>query len=373
VSPQVPTGWRIVRRYKHDKTSFTQGLAWREAPAQGTGTPPQEQGQQNILYESRGMWDRSGVRKMTLSPPLTAGGGSAERGDYAILKDVPIEGHGDMFGEGLTLWPGSAPAAPANDSAGDSSSGSSAEAGVLVQLTWMNRRAFLYDPGDLRALGSFEYATTVTRERNNEGWGITHDGTHLIVSDGTNNVIFWRLRWDPANPRASGYEEVRRIAVRDASRNVGVTSSVVPPKGVGQDIPLLNELEYAHGWLLSNIWFDNRIAIIDPGSGAAVAYLDLTPLREEQRNSDADVLNGIAYTMTLGPTSPAVDGVGAAPWGGRLWVTGKQWETLYELVLTELQTPNLALLRRERQLSRKGRGGKAAGGDTRQGSKSGAT
>lgn len=360
-SSLVPTTWRVVRRYRHDTHSFTQGLQWVEAP------PSAGVVARNVLFESRGMWAASGVRKMTLAaapgeevapPPAGTGSlGAGARGDFAILADVPLDSSGEYFGEGLCYWPtGSVGSADASSSAGgaaaagsggsgdnaaSSSSWLEAAGGVLVQLTWTNRKAFLYSPTDLGRKGYFNYATTVSRERNNEGWGLTHDGgRHLIVSDGTASLLFWRFPYSQQSGLAEPpYELARKVTVRDVSTRSGITGTGGTPVPPGAEVPRLNELEYAHGWVLANIWFDNRIAIIDPATGYAVTYLDLTPLRGEQTNGDADVLNGIAYTMTLGPRSAALDGTATQPWGGRLWITGKQWEILYEIELGGLQTP----------------------------------
>jgi hypothetical protein len=108
--------------------------------------------------------------------------------------------------------------------------------------------------------------------------------------------------------------------------------------GFGRSSPVsdLNELEYAHGWVLANIWYDPRVAIIDPGTGSVVWYLDFAPLlAENQADPGADCLNGLAYTMRLGlgGNTPGGDGVATEAWGGRLWVTGKRWGRIYEVEL----------------------------------------
>lgn len=364
-SAQVPTTWRIVRRYKHDTRAFTQGLQWVEAPAAAGSVA------RNVLFESRGMWAASGVRKMTLTAAPgeeqmpSAAGATGAKGDFSILADVPIDSSGEYFGEGLCYWPTSANAsgaAGAESGSGNAASTSSwleSAGGVLVQLTWTNRKAFLYSPVDLGRRGSFNYATTISRERNNEGWGLTHDGgSHLVVSDGTANLLFWRFPYSLEQGLSEpAYELARQVTVRDASTRSGITGAGGTPVPPGTEVPRLNELEYVHGWVLANIWFDNRVAIIDPATGYAVTYLDLTPLRAEQRNPEADVLNGIAYTVTLGPRSATLDGAATQLWGGRLWVTGKQWETLYEIELGGLQTPAQLELPPARMLkSQKGKG-----------------
>ena len=330
----VPTTWRVVRRYPHDTASYTQGLAWHEAPACGGGggsfvasatvSPPC-----NILFESRGMWGRSGVRAMALAP----GASPDKDGSTTTLADA-AEPPGGTFGEGLCLWPAAAVAGSGGDGASPPSVASGA---VLVQLTWQDKRAFLFDPASLVALGSFDVATT-----NGEGWGLTHDGVQLIATDGSDAVLFWNFSWSAAAPAGGSVALHRIIRVTDASQIAGVISAP-PPVPPGAPIPRLNELEYVHGWLLANIYTSNTVAIIDPLSGAAVAYFDFSALKAEQ-GPRADVLNGLAYTMTLGPTSPAVDGAAGEPWGGRLWVTGKDFQWLYEIELGGLQTPRLGSL-----------------------------
>ena len=280
------------------------------------------------------MWARSGVRSMTLSPPAAPDG----RGAYTVTHDVPLSDD-KFFGEGLCLW-------PAGAVTGRGGSGAGSPPGVLVQLTWQHQRAFLYAPEDLAQQGSFAYTTT----GSNEGWGVTHDGRQLLVSDGSATLLSWNLSWSAAAPGAAAVTEARRVTVVDASATSGIIGGAPPPVPAGAPVRSLNELEYVPGWLLANIWQDSRVAVIDPASGQAVTYLDFRPLLAEQQPG-ADVLNGIAYSMTLGPTSPDRDGAAAEPWGGRLWITGKLWQTLYEIELGGLQTPIISSggARRQRQ------------------------
>ena len=133
---------------------------------------------------------------------------------------------------------------------------------------------------------------------------------------------------------------MRATPVVDAAAAARITSAPAPVPA-GAPITRLNELEFVHGWVFANVYTTNTVAIIDPASGAAVSYLDFAALKAEQTGA-AEVLNGLAYSVTRGPTSPAVDGVADAPWGGRLWVTGKDWQTLYEVELTGFQVPDLA-------------------------------
>jgi glutaminyl-peptide cyclotransferase len=149
----------------------------------------------------------------------------------------------------------------------------------IYQLTWQSQLGFVYD----RA--SFELQRTFFLP--GEGWGLTHDGTLLIVSDGTATLRFL----DPDT-----LKEVKRIAVTE--------------DGVPRD--KLNELEFIDGEIWANVWYTDQIVRIDPATGAVTSKLDLTGL-QEQRGAD-DVLNGIAWDQQA----------------QRLFVTGKLWPALYE-------------------------------------------
>ena len=146
---------------------------------------------------------------------------------------------------------------------------------------------FVYDKDTFEPIGSFEYPT--------EGWGLTHDGRRLIMSDGTSTVRFL----DPET-----YEEIGRIEVLDG----GPLHRVVK----------LNELEYVKGEVFANVWLTNRIARIDPATGGVTGWVDLAGLlSKEDLTQPVDVLNGIAYDDE----------------GDRLFVTGKLWPRLFEIEL----------------------------------------
>jgi glutamine cyclotransferase len=165
-----------------------------------------------------------------------------------------------LFGEGLTVF-------------GDR----------LIQLTWQSGVGLVYDKRSFRLLEEFRY--------HGEGWGLTHDGKLLIMSDGTATLRF-------LHPET--YGEVGRITVFDGNG---------PLAG-------LNELEYVRGEVYANVWPTSRIARIDPATGRIRAWIDLEIVsrRNVRFNRDA-VLNGIAYD----------------PRGDRLFVTGKLWSNLYEI------------------------------------------
>jgi len=157
--------------------------------------------------------------------------------------------------------------------------------GKIYQLTWQHQVGFIYDAWTFQKLGEFHY--------QGEGWGLANDGQSLILSDGSNRIRFL----DPAN-----FEVRKTIAVVDGRSPVNE----------------LNELEYVQGEIYANIWHADRIARIDPRTGAVVGWIDLTGLLAGGEVSDEEaVLNGIAYDET----------------NGRLFVTGKLWPKLFEIRL----------------------------------------
>lgn len=184
-----------------------------------------------------------------------------EDGSVLMQRDLPD----DLFGEGLAL-------------VGD----------TLVQLTWRAGDAYVWP------LNSFDRA--VTRfSYSGEGWGLCFDGNRLIMSDGSDRLTFR----DPATFEAIG--------------GVDVTFD-------NQPLAQLNELECVNGRVWANVWFEDRIVEIDPGSGKVVSYADLGQLLTEEERSVLgrdDVLNGIAYRSDT----------------GRWLVTGKRWPKVFEINL----------------------------------------
>ncbi len=155
----------------------------------------------------------------------------------------------------------------------------------LFQLTWKNGVAFVYDRRTFAPRGEFRYP--------GEGWGLTTDGTRRVMSDGTATLRFL----DPDT--------------FDTLRTVTVTEN-------GSPVRYLNELEWIKGEVWANVWTRDRIARIDPQSGAVVGWIDLTGLLPASwRTGAEDVLNGIAYDAA----------------GDRLFVTGKKWARLYQVSL----------------------------------------
>ncbi|MEW6749968.1 MAG: glutaminyl-peptide cyclotransferase [Candidatus Latescibacterota bacterium] len=229
--PPPVYGYRVVRTYPHDPRAFTQGLVYAEG----------------YLYEGTGLYGYSSLRRVDL-----------ESG--AVLEQRLLDP--ELFGEGLTLF-------------GDR----------LIQLTWRSGLGLVYDRRTLAPVDRFEYPT--------EGWGLTHDGQRLVMSDGTARLYF-------LDPRT--YAETGQLAVHDQ----------------GVPVTQLNELEWVEGEIYANIWQTDRIARISPGSGAVAGWIDLGGLlRPEDRRQPVDVLNGIAYD----------------PLTRRLFVTGKLWPLLFQIEL----------------------------------------
>lgn len=156
----------------------------------------------------------------------------------------------------------------------------------LVSLTWRSQVGFVYDLKTFAPLREFRYP--------GEGWALTQDGKRLIMSDGTAQL---RLL-DPETLAETG-----RITVTDD----------------GTPVSNLNELEYVKGEVYANIWQTDRIARIDPATGKVKGYIDLTGLLGplDRVAGQTDVLNGIAYDAAR----------------DRLFVTGKNWPTLFQIEL----------------------------------------
>ena len=222
------SGYAVQHTYSHDPNAFTQGLAyWR-----------------GYLYESTGLNGRSSIRKVKL-----------ETGKILRQRDLSR----DYFGEGITLWKSR-----------------------VIELTWQSHVAFVYDRDTFEPRGTFTYT--------GEGWGLTHDATNLIMSDGTADLRFL----DPET-----FKERRRVTVTDG----------------GRPVARLNELEYVKGQVFANIWTTDDIVRIDPLSGRVLGRIDLRGLLPEQQKASDAVLNGIAYDQA----------------GDRLFVTGKLWPKIFEI------------------------------------------
>lgn len=217
-----------------------------------------------LLYESTGLYGQSSVRRV-----------DPASGRVLARRDLPPR----LFGEGLALCPA------------DAAGGGMAGKARLLQLTWREGLVLAYDPTDLRPLARLRL--------RGEGWGLACQGAELVLSDGTDT-----LRWlDTRTLARTG----RSLRVRDGQRPV----------------ERLNELEWVNGWLVANVWQEDRIAVIRPDSGQVALWLDLAPLRREL-SQGAEAANGIAY-------DPAGNrGAGA------LYLTGKRWGLVFVVEMPEL-------------------------------------
>ncbi len=153
----------------------------------------------------------------------------------------------------------------------------------IIQLTWTARRGFVYQKSTFEPVTEFTYPT--------QGWGITHDGTRLIMSDGTDKLFF-------LSPNT--FERVGEISVFDESGPV----------------TLLNELEFIDGRVLANVWRTDKIVVINPETGKVTSRIDLTGLLASVA-ATGNVLNGIAFDSE----------------NQRLFVTGKLWPFVFEIKL----------------------------------------
>ena len=223
--------YKIVNTYPHDRNAFTQGLIFEDG----------------VLYEGTGLRGRSTLRRVEL-----------QTGDILQIHELPAQ----FFGEGVTIYENK-----------------------VIQLTWLSNVGFIYDKDSFELLQEFSYPT--------EGWGITHDGRRLIMSDGTSILHFLDLET---------FEEIGQIEVSD---NDG-------------PVTRLNELEYIQGEIYANVWQTNRIARIAPQTGQVIGWIELKGLLSpEDRDEPVDVLNGIAYDTK----------------NDRMFVTGKLWPKLFEIEL----------------------------------------
>ena len=234
VKPQNPPKsytYQIVKEYPHSTDAYTQGLFFHDG----------------YIYEGTGQNGKSALRKINIQ--------SGE-----VLKNVNLDAK--YFGEGICLFDNR-----------------------IYQLTWQDRIGFVYNAETFEKISDFNYST--------EGWGITTDGTYLIMSDGTANLYF-------LNP-----ENMSVIKQIEAYSNTGA-------------IDMLNELEYIDGEIWANIYSstDNKIVRIDPETGEVKGIINLNGiLKSEDYTKNTDVFNGIAYDIAT----------------KQIFVTGKNWPKLFEI------------------------------------------
>lgn len=227
----VDYGFRVVREFPHDVEAYTQGLLYEDG----------------WLYEGTGNYGSSSIRRVKL-----------ETGEVNKIRDLDQS----LFGEGITIF---------NNR--------------IYQLTYKSQVGFIYDKYSFEEIQKVYY-------QNKEGWGLTHNDTELIMSDGTNIIYFLDPEMFTVNRQLEVYHD----------------------KGPVQS---LNELEYINGKIWANRYYTDEIVIIDPESGKVEGRINLKGLLSTRdRKASTDVLNGIAWDRQ----------------GDRIFVTGKYWPKLFEIL-----------------------------------------
>ena len=222
----------LIRALPHDPGAFTQGLVLRDG----------------VFYESTGLYGESTVR---IVDPSTG----------RVIRSRSLGQ--EFFGEGLEL-------------VGDR----------LIQLTWREETAFVWDAQTLAPLGTFAY--------EGEGWGLCALEDRLVMSDGSARLTFRdRTTFEPLG----GVEVLRS----------------------GEPVERINELECVEDLVYANVWQTEEIVIIDPGTGRVVGQIDASTLVDRLVSTDGiDVLNGIAYD----------------PEDRSFYLTGKLWPEIFQVRLT---------------------------------------
>jgi glutamine cyclotransferase len=222
--------YNIINTYPHDINAFTEGLVYESG----------------VLYESTGRFNESTLRKVDL-----------QTGEILKLHKLGES----YFGEGITLY---------NNK--------------IFQLTWKSNVGFIYDKDSFNLTSRFYY--------NTEGWGLTHNDEHLIMSDGTDEVYF-------LNPK--NFKKVYSIKVHDKFRPV----------------TRLNELEFIQGEIYADVWRSDKVVRICPHSGEVTGWIDFKGLLSPKEYKNAGTLNGITYDKQ----------------SNHIFVTGKMWPKIFEIKL----------------------------------------
>lgn len=231
-SAPEPLTYQIISTRPHDPEAYTQGFQLIDGR----------------LFESTGLYGQSSVREV-------------EPASGKILRKRPLSKQ--VFGEGLTL-----------------------HNGEIWVITWKEHTAHIFDRESFKLLRSHSY--------QGEGWGLTSNGTHLIMSDGSNLLKF---------RDAKDFSVVKTLEVMDGT----------------QPVKYLNELEWIDGEIFANVYMTDRIARISPKDGQVTGWLDLAGLRNLlPKPNRAEVLNGIAHD----------------PKTGHLLITGKYWPQMFELKIS---------------------------------------
>jgi len=223
--------WEIVSTIPHDPTAYTQGLIYYDG----------------VLYESTGLEGKSTLRKINL-----------KSGNIEKIISIPDS----FFGEGITIFEN-----------------------YIYMLTWQSQLCLVINLETFKIIDTFPY--------NGQGWGLTNDSTHLIMSDGTNIIKY----------------------IEPNQRNVSRTLSVTYNSKAFRN---LNELEFVKDKIWSNIYGEDKIAVINPDTGEVEHLLDFSELRKyEEGNYRAEVFNGIAYDAE----------------NDIYYLTGKYWKNIFKIKL----------------------------------------
>lgn len=227
--------FKVITKLPHDTSAYVEGLEYHDG----------------FFYEGTGEKGKSDLRKVDIQTGK-------------VLQRAKLDTA--LFGEGITLI-----------------------GNKILQLTWMDKKAFVYDKETFKQLAEFPYSV------GREGWGLTFDGQKIYTSDGSNTIYFMDK---------NTYQKTGSIDVFD-------------DKGARDNI---NELEYIDGKIYANVYLTNTIIIINPENGTIEGKIDLTGLFPSDyfkagTERDNNVLNGIAYDKI----------------GKRLFVTGKKWPNIFEI------------------------------------------
>ena len=236
--PVIPAlDFNIVAAFPHDSTAFIEGLLIHDGK----------------LYESTGSPDNMPQLKSVL--------GIVDWKTGKLEAKVELDKKTYPFGEGIVILKNK-----------------------IYQVTYKEQTGFIYDVKTFKKIGQFNYS-------NKEGWGMTTDGTNIIMSDGTNNLTYF----DP---------EMKVVKMLSVNENGYATDA-------------LNELEYIKGFIYANVYTTGFIVKIDPKTGNVVAKINLTPIFYEMNQTHPNTLemNGIAYDSIA----------------DRIFVTGKLWPKMYQV------------------------------------------
>ena len=226
----------VLATHPHDHEAFTQGLQMIDGQ----------------LFEGTGLEGHSQLRRIQLPT-------------WSVEQHVDLPD--DVFGEGIAVV-----------------------GNRIFEITWREGIAYVWDRATFAPIQQFHY--------EGEGWGLCYDGTHLVMSDGSDQLFF-------RNPTT--FEIERRVHVRRS----------------GHEVDQLNELECVDGLVYANIWQTDRIARIDPQTGRVTGWIDASGLLTADERYDADVLNGITWL----------------PDTHRFLITGKLWPRSFEVEFVPDEQP----------------------------------